>query len=98
VRQSKRAHSVLVIDGDQAHLKQGLDALQLTPVRIPHSDGDCALVWEKSIGEHSGHAWSWVGTGALACAEHESEWGARNPCREPYEVGFVELSPIRGNV
>ncbi len=56
MRNSKRAHHVLVIDGDQTHFKQGLYALQVTLVRIVHPNSDGVLVWEKSIGEHSGHA------------------------------------------
>jgi hypothetical protein len=59
VRHSKRAHRVLVVDGDQALLEQGLDVLQMPSVRIPHPDGDCTLVWEKSVGEHSGYARKW---------------------------------------
>ncbi len=70
---SKRAHRVLVVDGDQALFEQGLDALKVTQVRSLHSDGDCALAWEESVIEHSGYAWKWVGTGGLSCAEHESE-------------------------
>ena len=53
---SKQAHRVLVIDGDQAHFEQGLDALQVTLVRILHPDGDCALVGEESVGEHIKYA------------------------------------------
>jgi hypothetical protein len=52
MRKIKRAHRVLVVDGDQAHFEKGLDALQLTPVRIVQPDGDTALVWEESVGEH----------------------------------------------
>ena len=32
MRHSKQAHCVLVMDGDHAHIKQGLDTLQCTPV------------------------------------------------------------------
>ncbi len=56
MRQNKRSHRVLVVDGDQALFEQGLDVLQFTPVRIPHPEGDCALVWEESVIEHSGYA------------------------------------------
>ncbi len=56
IHASKQAHRILVVDGDQAHFEQGLDALQLTHVRIVHPDGD-ALVWEESVGEHSGYVW-----------------------------------------
>ncbi len=56
MRHSKRAHRVLVVDGDHAHFEQGLDALQFTVARIPHPDGDCALVWEESVGEYSDYA------------------------------------------
>ncbi len=67
MRQSKQAHRVLVVDGDQAHFEQGLDALQATVVRIPHPDGDSTLMWVESVGEHSEHVWNWHETGALAC-------------------------------
>ncbi len=50
MRQSKQAHCVLIVDGDQAHIEQGLDAFKFTLVRIPHPDSDTALVWEESIG------------------------------------------------
>ncbi len=69
---SKQAYRVLVVDGDQAHLEQGLDTLKDTKVRIVHPDGDCALVWEESVGEHGEYAWKGLGTGALACAESMS--------------------------
>ncbi len=69
----KRAHRILVVDGDQAHFEQGLDALQLTNVRIVHPDGDCALVWEESVGKQSVCVEAGWGTGALACAESEGE-------------------------
>ena len=55
--QSNRAHRVLVVDGDKAHFEQGLDGLHFTLVRLLHPNGDCALVWEESIGKHSGYAW-----------------------------------------
>ena len=74
MRHSKRAHRVLVVDGDQALLEQGLDVLQFTLVRSLHSDSDCALVWEESVGDHSGDAWKWHGTSSLlSCTESESE-------------------------
>jgi hypothetical protein len=59
MRAPEQAHGVLVVDGDQAHLEQGLDELQGTPVRILHTDGDSVLVWEESVGAHSGYAWKW---------------------------------------
>jgi hypothetical protein len=59
MRHSKRAHRVPVVDGDQAHFEQGLDALNVTLVRIPHPDSDCALVCEEQVGEHSGSACKW---------------------------------------
>ena len=66
MRHNKRAHRVLVVDGDQAHFEQGLDAFQFTEVRLLHSDGDFALVWEQSVGEHSGHVCKCVGMYASA--------------------------------
>ncbi len=69
---SKQAHRILVIDGDQAHFEQGLDAYRFTYVRTAHPDGDCALVWEESVGKQSVCVEA-NGTGALACAESESE-------------------------
>jgi hypothetical protein len=50
MRKIKRAHRILVVDGDQAHFKQGFDILQNTPVRIVHPDSDFTLVWEESVG------------------------------------------------
>ncbi len=50
MRQSKRANRVHVVDGDQAHFKQGFDVLTMPLVRIVHPGGDFTLVREKSIG------------------------------------------------
>jgi hypothetical protein len=51
----KRIYRVLVVDGDQVHFEQGLDARQIPRVRIPHPDGDCALVGEIIGQAHQVH-------------------------------------------
>jgi hypothetical protein len=95
---SKQAHRILVVDGDQTHFEQGLDMLQATIVRIVHPDGDCALVWEISIGEHSGHVCKWMvlvrwpAQRVRVNEEHEIHGVVT------YEVFLPELLPIRGSV
>ena len=79
---SKRAHRVLVVDGNQAHLEQGLGARQSTPVRIPHSDGDCELEWATSVVSAAGPALSGSTGGFLRCTESESERRAQNSCSD----------------
>jgi hypothetical protein len=97
--QNKRAHRVPIVDGDQAHFEQGLDALQVTRVRVPHPDSDCALVWEESIGEHkracmeAAEYW-WVIVLSRARVSEELKINAVLT----YKVFHAELSPIRRGV
>ncbi len=95
---SKRAHRVLVIDGDQAHFKQGLDALQFTPVRMTHSDSDCALVWDESIGDCSGQARKWIVPVTCCPAQRVRGSEEHEIHAVTYEVFLEELLPIRANL
>jgi hypothetical protein len=62
----KHAHRVLVVDGDHAHVEQGLDGLQFAFVRSLHPNGHCALMHEKSGRKKHQHAFLLAaGTGGL---------------------------------
>jgi hypothetical protein len=98
MRHRKRAHRILVVNGDQAHCKQGFDVLLVTPVRIVHPEGDCALVWEESVREHSGYVMKWMGTSSLLpCVESERSGEHEEHAVMTYEVGLSELLPIRAS-
>jgi hypothetical protein len=94
----RRAHRVLIVDGDKTHFKQGLDAFQVTTVRSVHPDGDCALVCEEQVGAQSvcveagwvPVAWCPVQRASVS-KEHDIH------AVVTYKVGLVELMPIRAS-
>jgi hypothetical protein len=98
MRHNKQAHRVLFIDRDEAHFQKGFYVIQVTLVRIVHPDGDCALVWEESVGERSGHACKCVVPVACCPVQRASVSKETKIHAVTYEVGLSELLPIRGSL